>query len=204
MANDLGVDPGGCFGNGGQWANWFMAHGYTVNRTPAVGAILCLPNISSAGHVAFVYAVPTPTTAVCEQYNFGFDCSYSHRTYTVATSGAWETWFIHLGGVIGNPCTGVTCPSCQRCSAGTCVSACLPGTTCIQGLCQPFPTPPPSSPVVPLVVAGAVGALGFVLYRQRNPGELLRGLPGSGFGAAPRARPRRSARGGAAPHGGFS
>jgi surface antigen len=193
LNHDLGLGLSSCPGNGGDWAAWFAAHGYRVDYTPEANSVVCFPNISSAGHVAFVMSAPTPTTADCEQYNWGLTCSYSQRTFTVATSGTNETRFIHLG--TGNPCLGVSCPACQACSAGKCVSACKPGQACIDGLCQTAATPPaPSSPVVPIALAAGAGVLGYMLYRQRSPYRALHG-DRSGFGSAQRARPRRSVRG---------
>ena len=75
-------------GHAYQWTGWARNHGTAVNRTPAVGSVA---SRIGGNHVAWVDAVHRNGTVTIEEYNHGFDGTYSNRT--VATTG-FE--FIHF------------------------------------------------------------------------------------------------------------
>ena len=72
---------------------WGTSFGY--NRTPMVGSIAWwkanVPGAGSAGHVAYVEQVVSPTEIVISESNYGSDFSWRRIT----TRGPWPTGFIH-------------------------------------------------------------------------------------------------------------
>lgn len=68
-------------GNATVWGTWASSHGYTVNSTPAVGAVAWW----SSGHVAWVSAVSGSNIAI-QEYNYGYTGVY--HTRTIAASSA--------------------------------------------------------------------------------------------------------------------
>ncbi len=70
---------GGHWGNANNWDDNARALGYTVNNTPARGAIAQSDTQSSAGHVAWVAAVGKGTVTV-EDYNYSSPGNYGVRT----------------------------------------------------------------------------------------------------------------------------
>lgn len=76
----------GHFGDGGNWNDNAIAIGFTVQNTPAVGAIVVMePNVEKigtgwAGHVAYVEAVNSNGTFDLSEYNWASaDESYNER-----------------------------------------------------------------------------------------------------------------------------
>lgn len=82
---------GGIWGNASNWGPHAQALGITVNGTPAVGSIAWY----SAGHVAYVEQVNSPTSIVISEMNYDFDNGFRVRTIT-STGGSWPTGFIHI------------------------------------------------------------------------------------------------------------
>lgn len=83
----------------GNWSSHAVELGYTVNTTPAVGAIAQW-NVGectgcSVGHVAWVQAVHTNGTVDVEEYNFSVSCGYSRRTSITAPR------YIHVADISG-------------------------------------------------------------------------------------------------------
>lgn len=92
--HQLGLPVGSFFGNGGQWANSARAHGYRVDQTPSVGAVIVFaPGQDGAsplyGHVAIVEAVYGNRVLISESNVRGLGV-ISYRTLY-----APGHWFIH-------------------------------------------------------------------------------------------------------------
>lgn len=92
--HQLGLPVGSYFGNGGQWANSARAHGYRVDQTPSVGAVIVFaPGQDGAdpvyGHVAIVEAVYGNRVFISES-NVRGKGVISYRTLY-----APGHWFIH-------------------------------------------------------------------------------------------------------------
>jgi CHAP domain len=205
IANDLGRHLGAGYGNANTWVNASIANGIRSDHSPAAHSIVCLPNISSAGHVAFVLAVG-PTSAygqtvpagwvIVEDYNWDFSCDYRIHPLQVVSSGANETWFLHFNDSAGGGGCPGGCGACEVCSGSTCVSACSGGRVCSGGICicpsgttwngtsciAAFPPPPPPAPgmssfaLVVLAAAAGVGAYEFH-HRGYSLGSLLHSPP---------------------------
>ncbi len=110
---DLGIRFGdvssfGDWGNARNWASNAQKARVTVNGTPGVHSIVCLPNVSQFGHVAMVLEVGPSAHAKAgqiwvEDYNFELTCSYHQHLLTVSQSGTWQTVFLHLADGIATP-----------------------------------------------------------------------------------------------------
>lgn len=92
--HQLGLPVGSYFGNGGQWANSARAHGYRVDQSPSVGAVIVFaPGQDGAdpvyGHVAIVEAVYGNRVLISESNVRGLGV-ISYRTLY-----APGHWFIH-------------------------------------------------------------------------------------------------------------
>lgn len=92
--HQLGLPVGSYFGDGAQWANSARAHGYRVDQTPSVGAVIVFaPGQDGAhpvyGHVAIVEAVYGNRVLISESNVRGLGV-ISHRTLY-----APGHWFIH-------------------------------------------------------------------------------------------------------------
>ncbi|MDQ1574768.1 MAG: hypothetical protein QOH44_2327 [Actinomycetota bacterium] len=73
--------------NAGDWGAKAKALGYTVNKSPAVGAVAWW-NTSTRGHVAWVEAVNPNNTVKIEEYNIGSTGKYDETTIpTSSVSG---------------------------------------------------------------------------------------------------------------------
>jgi surface antigen len=98
--------PGYLLGNGGQWASTARAHGVTVNRTPAVGAVAewdgGAPGMGPVGHVAVVEKVgPRHGYILISQQHIGSDTNGYEWTRINAgfPRNLWQEWpdnFIHF------------------------------------------------------------------------------------------------------------
>jgi surface antigen len=98
--------PGYLLGNGGQWASTARAHGVTVNRIPAVGAVAewdgGAPGIGPMGHVAVVEKVgPHDRYIMISQQHIGSDTDGYEWTRINAgfPRNLWQEWpdnFIHF------------------------------------------------------------------------------------------------------------
>jgi surface antigen len=79
---------GGHFGDAGNWSANAATLGYTVNSTPAVGAIAQWnagePGGGSAGHVAYVEAVNSDGTVAVSEYNYHLDHKFDVRCTVTA------------------------------------------------------------------------------------------------------------------------
>jgi surface antigen len=91
----LGISVAG-WGNGADWNNSAIAHGYSDDSSPQVGDIAQWDETpqNQWGHVAYVYAVNNGIASYAE-YNYGQDGNYLD-SYTSATQGA-PTHYIHIG-----------------------------------------------------------------------------------------------------------
>ena len=92
--HQLGLPVGSYFGNGGQWANSARAHGYRVDQTPSVGAVIVFaPGQDGAdpvyGHVAIVEAVYGNRILISESNARGLGVISNRTLY------APGHWFIH-------------------------------------------------------------------------------------------------------------
>lgn len=92
--HQLGLPVGSYFGNGGQWANSARAHGYRVDQSPSVGAIIVFaPGQDGAdpvyGHVAIVEAVYGNRVLISESNVRGLGVISYRNLY------APGHWFIH-------------------------------------------------------------------------------------------------------------
>jgi peptidoglycan DL-endopeptidase CwlO len=81
-------------GHAKNWPSVARSRGYTVNKTPAVGALIVWPGLASNGtnrwgHVAYVEAVNPNGTVLVSQYNAGLDGLYSTQT----KSSTWDPSF---------------------------------------------------------------------------------------------------------------
>ncbi|HET7013871.1 MAG TPA: CHAP domain-containing protein [Streptosporangiaceae bacterium] len=91
-----GIAFSNSFGGDGRWSdasNWgphARALGITVNGTPAVGSVAWY----SAGHVAYVEKVNSPTSVVISEMNYDNDNGF--RVRTITTASGWPTGFIHI------------------------------------------------------------------------------------------------------------
>lgn len=100
MAGPNGVT--GWFGNAGNWDNNASNIGFTVNNTPAVGAIAVWEANSggagAVGHVAWVESVNANNTVTISEYNWDYgNGNYKERFNRVADK------YIHLN---SNSCGG--------------------------------------------------------------------------------------------------
>ena len=79
-----GISMGGSWGNAWQWKDAAASKGYLFNTTASAGAIAYWSNTNafhkSNGHVGYVEATPTSTTATISQYNAASDGNYSSPT----------------------------------------------------------------------------------------------------------------------------
>lgn len=92
--HQLGLPAGSYFGNGGQWANSARAHGYRVDQSPSVGAVIVFaPGQDGAdpvyGHVAIVEAVYGNRVLISESNVRGLGVISNRTLY------APGHWFIH-------------------------------------------------------------------------------------------------------------
>ncbi len=92
--HQLGLPVGSYFGNGGQWANSARAHGYGVDQSPSVGAVIVFaPGQDGAdpvyGHVAIVEAVYGNRILISESNVRGLGVISQRTLY------APGHWFIH-------------------------------------------------------------------------------------------------------------
>ncbi|MFS3127862.1 CHAP domain-containing protein [Nocardioides sp. Bht2] len=93
----------------GNATNWGVAMKSITNKTPVVGAVAWWkansPGVGSAGHVAYVERVVSPTEIIISEDSWGGD--FSWRRITTA-SNRWPTGFIHF---LDLPLTNTTAPS---------------------------------------------------------------------------------------------
>ena len=97
-------------GNGANWGVWAQDpnHKYTVDNTPAVGAIAWWGantldnnyNVGSFGHVAWVSSV-SGTSVTIEEYNYGGKGTWGTRTIT--PSSTQQVKFIHFKDIQATP-----------------------------------------------------------------------------------------------------
>ncbi|NYI25434.1 CHAP domain-containing protein [Aeriscardovia aeriphila] len=92
--HQLGLPVGSYFGDGAQWANSARAHGYRVDQTPSVGAVIVFaPGQDGAdpvyGHVAIVEAVYGNRILISESNARGLGVISNRTLY------APGHWFIH-------------------------------------------------------------------------------------------------------------
>lgn len=92
--HQLGLPVGSFFGNGAQWANSARAHGYRVDQSPSVGAVIVFaPGQDGAdpvyGHVAIVEAVYGNRVLISESNVRGLGVISNRTLY------APGHWFIH-------------------------------------------------------------------------------------------------------------
>ena len=92
--HQLGLPAGSYFGNGAQWANSARAHGYRVDQSPSVGAVIVFaPGQDGAdpvyGHVAIVEAVYGNRVLISESNVRGLGVISNRTLY------APGHWFIH-------------------------------------------------------------------------------------------------------------
>lgn len=92
--HQLGLPVGSYFGDGAQWANSARAHGYRVDQTPSVGAVIVFaPGQDGAhpvyGHVAIVEAVYGNRVLISESNVRGLGVISNRTLY------APGHWFIH-------------------------------------------------------------------------------------------------------------
>lgn len=92
--HQLGLPVGSYFGNGAQWANSARAHGYRVDQSPSVGAVIVFaPGQDGAdpvyGHVAIVEAVYGNRVLISESNARGLGVISNRTLY------APGHWFIH-------------------------------------------------------------------------------------------------------------
>ena len=80
----------------GNAAYWGVYRSDITDQTPAVGAVAWyranVPGAGSAGHVAYVEKVVSPTEIIVSEDSWGGDFHYRR----VTTSGSWPSGFIHF------------------------------------------------------------------------------------------------------------
>lgn len=93
----------------GNATNWGVAMKSITDKTPVVGAVAWwkanAPGVGSAGHVAYVERVVSPTEIIISEDSWGGD--FSWRRITTA-SNRWPTGFIHF---LDLPLTNTRAPS---------------------------------------------------------------------------------------------
>ncbi|MBC7943611.1 LysM peptidoglycan-binding domain-containing protein [Candidatus Saccharibacteria bacterium] len=89
----LGMPIGSFWGDASSWAYSASSAGYTVNRTPSVGAIM--QNGGGAGHVAIVESVLSNGDVVLSEMNYGGGWNQIHRGRVVSAGQATLYNYIH-------------------------------------------------------------------------------------------------------------
>jgi len=87
----IGRPVGSFWGNAVTWASYARSAGYTVNNTPAVGAVL--QNGGGYGHVAFVESVGADGSVTVSEMNYAGWNVVSTRTISAGQAGSYN--YIH-------------------------------------------------------------------------------------------------------------
>ena len=106
LHNDNGFAFPGGIGNGAAWGTWAQSHGYTVDTTPAAGAVAWWAantldngyNVGSFGHVAYVDGVNANGSVNIEEYNWVVNGTPdgAYHTRTITASGTEQVEYIHF------------------------------------------------------------------------------------------------------------
>lgn len=90
---ELGMPIGSFWGDASSWAYAAAASGYTVNRTPGIGAVM--QNGGGAGHVAIVESILDNGDIVLSEMNYGGGWNQIHRGRIVSAGQAALYNYIH-------------------------------------------------------------------------------------------------------------
>lgn len=93
----FGINPTS-WGNGADWNNSAIAHGYSDDTSPQIGDVAQWDGTASNkfGHVAYVFNVVNGVASYAE-YNYALDGNFL-STYTSTTQGA-PSHYIHIGAI---------------------------------------------------------------------------------------------------------
>jgi len=100
VATKYGISASG-WGDAYQWISAAESHGYTVDQTPAAGAIairdIDYSEPGDVGHAMYVVAVNGPDNITVNEYNENYNGTFDQRTFSPSSyDNRGGMYYIHF------------------------------------------------------------------------------------------------------------